>query len=164
MARQYIVIPHTAAGALTTVATGTALKTLLQVGVPANRSIQVLGWGVSFKGTAPGDAPGEAYLLSGDVAASGGTGQTPDPTDEFVEEASACVGGAALTGHSFTTEGTITASRVLDGDEVHPQTGYSVWLPSSPIMRVGAATARFLRIRVSFTVSVNTVPWICWDE
>lgn len=164
MARLYIATPHTAAGALIPVATGTALKTVLQVGIPANTPINVWGWAASFDGATPGNAPGQVYLLDGDVAASVGTALTPDQWQIPGDIASACVGGAALTGYNFTTEGTITASRVLDPEFDHPQTGYGVWFPADARPRVGQSTARYLRIRTLFTVSVNVLPWIVWDE
>jgi hypothetical protein len=163
--REYIVTPHTAAGALTRVTTGTALKTLLQVNVPANAAINILGWGVSFRGVAAADPPGECYLMHGDVAASAGTSFTPESWRSQIETvASACIGGAALTGHSFGTEGTITASVVLDPQQVHPQSGYGVWFPTDCRPRVGSTSARFVRIRSNFTVAQDAVPWIVWDE
>jgi hypothetical protein len=125
---QYIASPHTAAGALTRVATGTALKTLLQVGVPASRPINILGWGVSFRGVAAADPPGELYLILSDVAATV-TSLTPDLWRQPGEAASACVGGAALTGINASVEGTITASILYDAQQVHPQSGYSCWFP-----------------------------------
>jgi hypothetical protein len=163
MARLYIATPHTAAGAVTRVATGTALKTLLQVGVPANNPINVWGWGVAFRGVAAADPPGELYLIDGDVAATV-TSLTPDVWQFPTDLASICVGGAALTGHTATVEGTITASRMIDPQQIHPQTGYSVWFPSDARPRVGQSSARYLRIRGNFSVNIDAVPWIVWDE
>jgi hypothetical protein len=163
MARLYIASPHTAAGALTRVATGTALKTLLQVGVPANTPINVWGWGCSFRGVAAADPPGELYLIDGDVAATV-TSLTPDTWQIPADIASICVGGAALTGHTATVEGTITASRLLDAQQIHPQTGYSVWFPADARPRAGQSSARYLRIRANFSVNIDAVPWVVWDE
>jgi hypothetical protein len=163
MARLYIATPHTAAGAVTRVATGTALKTLLQVGVPANNPINVWGWGVAFRGVAAADPPGELYLIDSDVAATV-TSLTPDLWQFPTDIPSICVGGAALTGHTATAEGTITASRMLDVQQIHPQTGYSVWLPSDARARVGQTTARYLRVRANFSVNIDAVPWVLWDE
>lgn len=163
MARLYIATPHTAAGALTRVATGTALKTLLQIGVPANTPINVWAWGVSFRGVAAADPPGECYLIDTDVAATVTT-LTPDPWQFPTDIASIAVGGTALTGYNASAEGTITASRVLDVQQVHPQSGYSVWFPSDARSRVGQSTARYLRVRANFTVGIDAVPFVIWDE
>jgi hypothetical protein len=160
---QYIASPHTAAGALTRVATGTALKTLLQVGVPASRPINILGWGVSFRGVAAADPPGELYLILSDVAATV-TSLTPDLWRQPGEAASACVGGAALTGINASVEGTITASILYDAQQVHPQSGYSCWFPQQREPRVYNAAARYLRVRSNFSVNIDGVPWVVWDE
>jgi hypothetical protein len=164
VARLYIATPHTAAGALTRVATGTALKTLLQVGIPANTPINVWGWGCSFRGVAAADPPGELYLIDTDVAATV-TSLTPDTWQFPTDIASICVGGAALTGHTATAEGTITASRMIDPQQVHPQTrATACGFPADARSRVGQSAARYLRIRANFTVTVDGVPWIIWDE
>jgi hypothetical protein len=161
---QFIASPHTAAGALTRVPTTAVLRTLLQVAVPANVPVNVLGWGVSFRGTSSTDAPGELYLIETDVAATV-TALTPDQWRQPLEAPSRCVGGAALTGHTATAEGTITASRILDAQQVHAQTGYSVWFPLGREPRVANLTVtRFIRIRANFSVGIDGVPWIVWDE
>jgi hypothetical protein len=160
---QYIASPHTAAGALTRVATGTALKTLLQIGVPANQPINILGWGCSFRGVAAADPPGELYLLDSDVAATV-TSLTPDQWRIPTGIASKSVGGTAATGYNASVEGTITASRIIDPQQVHPQTGYAVWFLPGMQPRVESSSARFLRLRANFSVNIDGVPWIVWDE
>jgi hypothetical protein len=163
MDSQYIASPHTAAGALTRVATGTALKTLLQIGIPANQAINILGWGCSFRGVAAADPPGELYLLESDVAATV-TSLTPDLWRIPLGIAAKCVGGTALTGYNASAEGTITASRIIDAQQVHPQTGYGVWFAPGEQPRVENTSARFLRIRANFSVNIDGVPWVVWDE
>jgi hypothetical protein len=159
----FIASPHTAAAALTRVATGTALKTLLQIGVPANTPISIFAWGVSFRGIAAADPPGEVYLIDTDVAATV-TSLTPDTFKNPLGGASKCVGGAALTGHTASAEGTVTASRLLDSEQAHPQTGYGMWFPPDARPKVESASARFLRIRANFSVNIDAVPWVVWDE
>lgn len=155
---------HTAAGVVTEVSTLTGLATMLQVGTPSTTQIVVLGWGVSFKGVAAADPPGLVYLLDSDVGMSAATSLTPDTWGNPNSPASLCVGGTGATAVSdgAVTEGTITASRLFDAQEVHPQTGYGVWFPADNRPRV--AVSRFLRLRVNFSVAISCLPWIVWDE
>jgi hypothetical protein len=39
-----------------------------------------------------------------------------------------------------------------------------VWFPFDARPRVGQSAARYLRIRANFSVGVDAVPWIVWDE
>ena len=50
----------------------------------------------------------------------------------------------------------------IDVQEVHPQTGYSVWLPADARSRVDVSSQ--IRIRTTFTVTVNCIPWVVWEE
>lgn len=164
---RFMATPHTAAGAIVDLAPATGLKTIMQVSVPAASYITIIGWGISSTGLLSTDSPFYAYLMEGDVAASGGTSLTPDPWDVPGGQASICVGGAALTSYNAAyTEGTITASRFFDPEKIHPQTGYSTWYPSDARPRSGlVASARHLRIRVNqITTAYNLVPWMVWDE
>ena len=164
---QYIATPHTAAGAVVDIAPATGLKTVLQVGVPAATNITLMGWGISIAGTVASDVPFYAYLMSGDVAATGGTSLTPDQFNDDGMQSSLCVGGTGATSYSAAyTEGTITTSRFFDSQRVHPQTGYSVWFPSDARPTVGlVASARYVRVRVNaVTAAYNVVPWITWNE
>lgn len=157
---QYLAMPK-ATNDLVEVATGAALKTLLQVATPSTTSIKVLGWGVSFDGVSATAAPGRVQLVDVDVAATV-TSLTPEEWGDSDGPPSLCVGGAAATGYNATAEGTITGSRLLDGQNVHPQTGYAVWFPADarPIVK----PSRFLRVRATFAADVNAVPWIAWQE
>lgn len=165
MARTYIAgASHTAAGVVTEIATQTALATMLQVATPSTTAIEVRGWGISFKGIVSTDAPIMAYLMDSDVGMSGATSLTPDVFKPANAQASLCVGGTGATcvHDGSVTEGTITASRLLDSAEVHPQTGYGIWFPQDSRPEVGVS--RFLRLRVTGAVSVSCLPWIVWDE
>lgn len=165
MARQYIAgASHTAAGAVTEIATLTALATMLQVATPSSTGIELRGWGISFKGVTPADPPIMAYLLDCDVGMSAAAALTPDVVRPANAPASACVGGTGATAvhDGAVTEGTITASRMLDAQEIHPQNGYGLWWPSDS--RPDIAVSRFVRLRVVASVSISCLPWIAWDE
>jgi hypothetical protein len=156
----YAAIPK-ASNDIVEVATSTALKTLLQVAPPAGLDIQVCGWSVSFDGIVVTNPPGKVQLVDVDVAASV-TSLTPEEWGSTDGAAAIAVGGATATGYNATAEGSIGGSRLLDGQNVHPQSGYGVWFPERerPIVKA----ARFLRIRALFSVDVNCIPIIWWRE
>lgn len=162
--RLYVAGPsYSTAGVITPIATGTALKTLLQVVSPATTDIRIWGWGVSFAGVAPIDPPGLCQLSDSAVAtAATVTSLTPTPWGNPDAPVSGCIGGTSATGVNASAEGSITTARVLDPQYVHPQTGYAVWFPSD--VRPLVKASRSLRVRTIFSVSVNALPWIVWSE
>ena len=91
---QNCAFPTTAAPVKT--ATGTAIKTLLQVATPSTQKIKVVEWGISLDTPASASIVA-AELIQTDVAASTGTSITPQPYDDANAPPSFCVGGAALT-------------------------------------------------------------------
>lgn len=156
----YLAIPKSS-HALVEVATGTAIKTLLQVATPSGADLRVIAWGLSFDGVSPTAAPGQVTLVDVDVAATV-TSLTPEKWGSDDLQAALCVGGTSATGYNATAEGTITGSRILDGQNVHPQTGYALWFPELARPRVKAS--RFLRIRALFAADINALPWILFEE
>lgn len=157
---EYMAIPNST-GDLTVVATGTGLKTVLQVLTPSTTSIGILAWGVSFDGTSAGATPGKVVLIHNSAAATV-TSLTPEVWGNNEQPASLCVGGTAATGYNASAEGTVASSTVIDGQHVHPQSGYEVWFPADHIPRV--QPSRSLRIRCTFAAAVNVIPWIIWRE
>lgn len=144
--------------------TAATTKTVLQVGVPSTTDILVVGWGVSFDGTASSAVPVVCQLIEGAVAATG-TSMTPETWGNVQSGASLCVGGSAATMINGTAEGTITgAPRVLDQQHVHPQSGYGVWWTPSTAPTCGTTAASFVRIRCKAPAGVNVLPWISWLE
>lgn len=158
MANQYLAIPK-ASHAIVEVATGTAIKTLLQVATPSTTDIRLLAWGISFDGITSTNAPGVITLVNVDVAATVTT-LTAEKWSSTDSQLSLCVGGASATGYNASAEGTIADSVIIDGQDIHPQTGYSIWLPERPRIKA----SRFLRIRALFAVDVNAIPWLLWEE
>lgn len=143
------------------VATGTSVKTVLQVATPSTTNIRVMAWGISFDGTSATAEPGIVVLADFDVAATV-TAVSPEEYGNDDGPASLCVSGTSATGYNGSAEGSIAGSIFRDVQEVHPQTGYSLWYPDSrgPLIK----PSRFLRIRTTFAVTVNCIPWIIWDE
>lgn len=155
---QTAAFPTTASTAL--LATGTTVKTLLQVATPSSQKIKVIEWGIDF------DAPGSAgkvqvELIQTDVAATV-TAQTPQQYFDPNDLASACVGGTALTGFNASAEGTITATRLADLRLITPPFSY---LKQWPLGReFGMHASKFLRVRVTATVTCNAYAYIVWEE
>lgn len=141
--------------------TGTSLKTLLQVATPSSTRVTVRAWGISFEGVTSTSTPIQVVLADTNVAATV-TSLTPDKWESSQSPASLCVGGAALTGTNASAEGTITDSRLLDAQLVHPQAGYSIWFPETA--RPSVEASRFLRVRTTAGTAVDAIPWILWGE
>lgn len=144
------------------VATSAAVKTVLQVLTPSTTDIRVHGWGCSFAGIVATNPAGIVTLSDVDVAATSGTSITPEEWGSDLLTASLCVGGTGATGYGFTTEGTVGATtRILDSQLVHPQSAYAVWFPEGG-PRV--PPSRSLRIRTTFSVDINCIPWVVFEE
>lgn len=157
-------MPTTAAQA--SVATGTTIKTMLQVATPSTRQMTLLSWGFSFDDIV--GANGVIELLQTDVPATvtahGASGVQPvDPN----APASLMTLGVAATGYTATVEGTITATRVfdavsLDNSGDNSQAFRYQWMPDErPIIPI----SKFLRVRATTPTSgTNLRCWVCWDE
>jgi hypothetical protein len=143
------------------VATGAAIKTLLQVATPTTTPITIVEWGISFDGSAAA-TPGIVELLQTDVAASGGTSLTPTLFDDPWAPPSLCIGGAALTCFSPTTEGSITTVRTFDMQQIAPTNQYIKQFPLGREPQV--PISKFLRIRVKFPATVNAICYVIWVE
>lgn len=150
--------PTTAAQVV--VATGTAIKTLLQVATPATTNLTVVEWGISFDGSIAA-TPIKCELLQTDVAATV-TSLTPTIWGDPNSVASLCVGGTSATGYTGTAEGTITATRMFDVQLISPTNQYWKQFPLGREPEVPAS--KFLRIRVTAAATVNAYAYIIWEE
>jgi len=154
-------MPTTAAMPL--VATGTSIKTLLQIATPSTEQLRVIAWGISFDGSAAA-TPGKVELIETDVAATvtahvaSGIIKLNSPNDV----ASLVTLGTSATGYTATAEGTITATRLLDYQQIAP-TGQYGW--QNPLGREWEVnSSKFLRVRVTFGATVNATCWVEWEE
>ena len=143
------------------VATGTAIKTLLQIATPTNQAIDIIEWGISFDGSTAA-TPIKVELLQTDVAATTGTSLTPTLWADPNAPASLCVGGAALTCFSPTAEGTITVTRMFDVQLVAPTSQYVKQYPLGREPEV--PVSKFLRVRVTASATVNAYCYVIWEE
>jgi len=146
------------------VTTGTLIKTMLQVKGVAALLMNVKAWGVSMDGAAA--AAGvqweliETGTIFGTVSAHVAAGCVPVDARAMKQPAGTFFSfGTAATGFTATVEGSIVASRVLDGAFVQP-TGERSWEFSLGNGRVIEAVSA-LRIRCKAAVAVNA---LCWAE
>jgi hypothetical protein len=143
------------------VATGTGLKTMLQIATPSTAEVKIIEWGISFDGSSAA-TPGSVELIQTDVAATSGTSLTPTLYGNPNGPASLCVGGTGATCFSPGTEGTITAVRSFGGGFI---AGTNQFVQQFPLGREPMVPiSKFLRIRVKFGASVNCYCYIVWDE
>jgi hypothetical protein len=145
--------------------TGTAIRTMLQLATSAGNPIQIQEWGVSFDGSAAG-TPVQCELI--DTAAVAATMSTAHVAANIVQLDTVADGGAstlslgttALTGFATAavTEGTITATRLFDLQQVAPSSLYVKQFPlgTEPVVPGG----RFLRVRVTAAASVNAYVYV----
>jgi hypothetical protein len=157
---------QTTAG-IVAVATGTSIKTMLQIATPSTRQMQLISWGYTLSAP-PGSGTGLIELIQTDVAATvtahSASGVQPlDPN----APASLMTLGTSATGFTATVEGSTTAVRTFDADQVSATAGaqsmnydYQFMPDERPIM----AVSKFLRVRATFAASVNLLCWVVWDE
>ncbi len=150
------------------VATGTAIKTLLQLVLKSGVGGRIKEWGISFDGSAAA-TPGVVELIETDVAATvtaavaaditkidGRALNLGDPTTAPVNV------GTAATGYTASAEGTITAVRNLDGTQLIAPTNQFIHqfpLGDEPEMQAG----KYYRIRVTFAATVNALCYIKFE-
>jgi hypothetical protein len=154
-------LPTTAA--LTPVTTGTAVKTLLQIATPATCELRVSEWGISFDGSAAAQ-PIKVELIDTNVAAtvtahSTATVLSLNDTGTVVSRMTM---GASATGYTATVEGTTTAARLLDYQQIAPTSPFVKQWPLG--LEPEVAVSRFLRIRVTAAAAVNAIAYCVWTE
>lgn len=143
------------------VATGTSIKTLLQIASPSTAEIKVIEWGISFDGSAAA-TPGIIELITTDVAATGGTSLTPTKWGNPNGPASLCVGGTATTCFSPSGEGTVGTVKTFDTQLIAPTNQYFKQFPLGREAFIPISS--FLRIRVKFGTTVNAIAYLIWEE
>lgn len=152
--------PTTAA--IPAVATGTAIKTMLQLATPTDRMMQIISWGYSIDAA----QAGVVELIQTDVAAtvtahaaSGLVSLDPNAPPSKLSL------GVAASGFTGSAEGAITATRTLDIRTLPSTTDmldfrYQFMPDERPLIPV----SKFLRVRATFGTTTNMRCWICWDE
>lgn len=144
-------VPTTAA--YTPVATGSAIKTLLQLTAPTATEITVISWGITFDGS-PSAIKTELIMTT---TVAGGSPTAVTPTVLTGVSAS-----QSTAGFSPTSEGSIVATtKTLDAQTLSVNNYAWEWsLGREPVL----PASQVLRIRTTSAVSVNALCWICWQE
>lgn len=149
--------------ALSPVTTGTAIKTLLQLATPSTTELRISEWGISFDGSAAA-TPIKVELVDVNVAAtvtahvSAGVMSLNDTGTV----ASRLTLGTTATGYTSSAEGTVTAARLLDYQQIPPTGLYVKQWPLG--LEPEVAVSRFLRVRVTAAAAVNAVCYVVWSE
>jgi hypothetical protein len=144
------------------VATGTSIKTLMQIKPGATQVAQIIEWGISFDGSTSA-TPGEVELI--ETGTVGGTSGTAFAAADFTKlDNEALLAGdpttnmfSVGTGNSCfspSAEGSITTVRNLDAPSLIAPTSQFVKqfpLGREPIIQ----PANYARIRVTFAATVN---------
>jgi hypothetical protein len=161
MATQYKV--HSAAvnttAAPVRIATGTAIKTLLQVTAGSARAITIISWEISFDGVTASAVPVPVELIETTTVA--GTGGTSVTTTLWGLGRDASQATAAF---APSAEGTVSGTtRLLDYVDLSPNGG--VYVRDFPLGREPVVLgSQVLRIRTTSAATVNAVCSITWEE
>lgn len=156
-------MPTTAA--LAPVATGNAIKTLMQLQANASASYKVKGWGISFDATSAG-VPIKCELIETGVI-GGGTGTAYVAADIYPYENAAgeqWIGQLGTNASCFspTTEGSITATRIGDYQQIAPTNQFLYdWVLSNEFQ---IPAGKFCRIRVTAATTVNAVCYMMIEQ
>jgi hypothetical protein len=152
--------------------TGTAIRTMMQLCPAAGRIIRPIAWGASFDAAAAA-AGGQVELIEVNVAATMSTAYAAADVQPYGDpNAPANTAGVAgeplnlsTTTSGFATaavtEGTTTASRMVDLQIVQPTNQYVYNWPLS--REFECIPGRFLRVRVTFAVTVNMYCFILFE-
>lgn len=155
--------PMQTTASFATLATGTAIITLLQIKPLTGVSLRVIKWGVSFDGSAAA-TPGKIELIETDVAATVTASAAADITKYNLPDGDAADTalislGTAATGYNASAEGSITAVRNLAAPQLIAPTNQFIEefsLGQEPVVRAG----KFLRVRAKFATGVNAYAWV----
>lgn len=153
--------PMPTTAAQQTVATGTAIKTMLQLSTPSTRQLQVISWGFTLDAL----QTGVVELIQTDVAATvtAHVASGVQPLDPNAPPSLLTL-GVANTGYTSSGEGTPAATRVFDAWSTGPSASAFYVYQFMPDERPILAVSKFLRVRATMGTTANMRCWICWDE
>lgn len=150
--------PMPTTASVVAVTTGTTIKTLLQI-KPFN-VCRIVEWGISFDGSAAA-TPGVVELIDTGTVFATVTASVDADVFKFdgAEGAVASIAGLTLgtaaTGYTASAEGSITATKIFDGQFIAGTNQYVKQFPlgREPKCIIGNS----VRIRVKFGAAVNAI-------
>lgn len=144
------------------VTTGTSIKTLLQVKGVTGVQFKVVEWGISFDGSAAATPIivelCETGTVFGTVTAAVAADLTKFDNPGNPTSTTFFSVGTTATGYTCTSEGTITAVRQFDVQQIAPTNQYVMQFPLGREPMVDAVSA--LRIRVKAGAAVNAICYV----
>lgn len=155
-------MPTTAAQA--PLATGTAIKTHMQLAAPSTNTLQIVAFGVEFATALT--VPATVELIETDVAATVtahvAAGVQPyDAAD--IGGASGVTLGTSATGYNASAEGSITATRYAKY-KVLPIGAQEYEWEWTPGREFTVQRSKFCRVRITTSVTINVLTWCVWAE
>lgn len=150
-------------GSVVAVATGTSLKTLLQVKPGTTQFAKLREWGISFDGSAaatPGIVTVSVTDTAATVTAHAAAGihkydaaalASGDPTTNIFAV------GTTSTGYTASGEGTVGTNRICDSVLIAPTNSYTYQIPLG--VEYVIQPSEFLRLRVTFGTAINAICW-----
>lgn len=145
-------VPTTAA--MVSIATGTAIKTHLQITAPSTRELTIIGWGVAFEVTPTAFVKVE-LINTTTVAGTGMTAVTPT----ILQGVAASL---ATAGFGPSAEGSVVATtETYDAPILLTNLYTREWsLGREP----NVAASNVIRVRMTTSVTINALCWIDHSE
>lgn len=146
-------VPTTAA--MARIATGTAIKTHLQITAPTTQDPVIVAWGVDFE-TTPSVFVHAELIQTTTVAGTGATAVTPSPIRSGTTPC------ATTAGFAPTAEGTVVATTKVFDDKILLSNSFA-WefsLGREPVL----SASQVCRIRLTTATTINALCWIIFEE
>jgi hypothetical protein len=165
MAKQYSVYngASVTTAAPAPIATGTSVKTMIQLSTSASKELKVIEWWSTGDASAAA-VPGTAELLFHGSGAATVTAYVAGDIKKYDPNSVAplITLGTANSGYTASVEGTPAGGTFSIVQQVPPTSGVYIQYPFGREPEMAAST--FCRLRNKFAASVNTTAGIAWEE
>lgn len=138
------------------IATGTSLKTLVEIATPSTAAANVYHWWIDFDGVSASAVPVLVEIVRATASITGTTLTPSQVGTEGYATANVTAKHTATAG-SGTNLGNVVWKR-----RIPPTTGFDLYLPDNRLIVVGASG--FLRMNVTAGATVNATVGFEWGE